>query len=46
MKGVIPTPNIAKKLHPTSDTEGKKMSDTRHSKFTPTLEIQLQKEVK
>ncbi len=46
MKGVIPTPNIAKKLHPTSGIEGKKMPDTLHSKFTPTLEIQLQKEVR
>ncbi len=46
MKGVIPTPDIAKIFHPTPDIKAKKMPDTRHSKFTPTLGTHLPKDGK
>ncbi len=45
MKGVIPTPDIAKKFHPTPDIKAKNARH-RHSKFTPTLDTHLSKDGK
>ena len=43
MKGVIPTPDIAKIFHPTPDIKAKNARH-RHSKFIPTLATHLPKD--